>query len=346
MVAGTIDVGRGPGALSALALILTVCVPATARGTPGETRSSAVVLVYHRFGENDHPSTNTPLEQLEAQIAILRAGGYAVLPLREVVAALRAGGTLPDRAVAITIDDAYASAYAEAWPRLRGAGLPFTVFVSTDGVDAGQPDLMSWDQLRELERAGIGIGHHGAGHAHPLELAPREWRADLERASARFRSELAGAPSLLAYPYGEWSAALRDVVRELGFRAAFGQHSGVVSSGDDPLALPRFALNTRYGTPERFRRVVASLPLPIRDLEPSDPLVGGSPPPIRFRVGPGTRSPNCFLEGQPVRVERDDDHIRIPVPTSTEPRNLRINCTLRVETGRWRWLGLVFFQRP
>jgi peptidoglycan/xylan/chitin deacetylase (PgdA/CDA1 family) len=340
-----IGVSRHRRALLLVALILAAWAPAPGRTAPGEA-PSAVVLVYHRFGEGDHPSTNTPLEQLEAQIALLGSGGYAVLPLREVVAALRDGGVLPDRAVAITVDDAYASVFADAWPRLREAGLPFTVFVSTDGVDAGQPDLMSWDQLRELQRAGVGIGHHGAAHAHPLELTPDGWRADLLRASVRFRDELAESPSLLAYPYGEWSAAHREVVRELGFRAAFGQHSGVAWSGDDPLALPRFPLNTRYGGAERFRQVVASLPLPIRDLEPNDPLLGVSPAQIGFRVGRGERSPDCFLGGRPVRVERDGDHIRIPVPSASGPRNLRINCTLRAQAGRWRWLGLVFFQRP
>lgn len=330
-------VGGGLGALLLAPLLQT---------GPGASPPSAVVLAYHRFGESEHPSTSTPLEQLEAHVELLRAGGYAVVPLEQVAAALRGDGALPPRAVALTMDDAYASIFREAWPRLHRAGLPFTVFVSTDGLDAAQPDLMSWEQLRELAGSGVGIGHHGAAHAHPLELSPGVWRADLARASERFRAELGEVPSLLAYPYGEWSAAHREVVRELGFRAAFGQHSGVAWAGADLLALPRFALNTRYGELERVRSVVASLPLRVSDIEPRDPLLGAHPLRIRFRLAPGESTPSCFLAGDPVRAERDGDHIRISVPDHPRSRNIRLNCTLRESSGRWRWLGLAFFRRP
>ena len=106
-------------------------------GSPGlvQAADSAVILMYHRFGETSFPSTNIRLEQFETHIQELTSGPYTVLPVPEIVAAIREGRPLPDRTIGITIDDGYLSVYAEAFPRLREAGLPFTVFVSTDPVD-------------------------------------------------------------------------------------------------------------------------------------------------------------------------------------------------------------------
>ncbi|MDH5410757.1 MAG: polysaccharide deacetylase family protein, partial [Alphaproteobacteria bacterium] len=115
--------------LIAAAIQLTPAVAAAA--------DSAVFLMYHRFGEDIYPATNVRIEQFEAHITELTKGPYTVLPASEIVAALQSGKELPDRTVGITIDDAYLSVYTEAWPRLKAAGLPFTLFVATDAVDKG-----------------------------------------------------------------------------------------------------------------------------------------------------------------------------------------------------------------
>ena len=111
-------------AAGALAALISALTPLLAPAAAGENPGSAVAIMYHRFGEDARPSTNIKLDQFHAHIAELTSGKYPVMPLGDIVAALRAGKPLPDRAVAITIDDAYRSVYTEAWPRLRKAG-PF-----------------------------------------------------------------------------------------------------------------------------------------------------------------------------------------------------------------------------
>ena len=121
---------------------------------PLSAADSAVVLMYHRYGEDKYPSTNIRVEQFEVQLEHLLEGGYAVVPLTEVVNALTVGGNLPSRAVVITIDDAYRSVYDVAFPRFKAAGFPFTVFIATDPVDEGLPAYMTWDQMREMAASG------------------------------------------------------------------------------------------------------------------------------------------------------------------------------------------------
>lgn len=310
--------------------------------------ASAVVLMYHRFGEEDMPSTSIRIDQFEAHLAELKSGGYQVLPLPRIVAALRDRKPLPDRTVAITIDDAYRSVYLEAWPRLRAAGLPFTLFVSTDVIQRGG-DYMSWDEIRELARGGVEIGNQTASHSHLPALPLDKARDDIRAANARIEAEIGQKPTLLAYPYGEYSAAIRDMVAGEGFHAAFGQHSGVAHSQMDRYQLPRFPLNENYGGLDRFRLVANALPLPVTELTPNDPvLTGRNPPAIGFTVMPGigdTAQLDCFASRQGrTHIERlPAGRIEIRLTEPLPAGRARLNCTMPGPDSRWRWFGLQFY---
>ncbi|MCH7929420.1 MAG: polysaccharide deacetylase family protein [Proteobacteria bacterium] len=336
-----------PGWLPRLAPCLAAAFAGLMTAAPAAAGAAAVIVMYHRFGEDNIPATNIRIDQFEAHLDELATGGYTVLPVPDIITALRAGEALPNKTVGITIDDAYASVYAEAWPRLRAAGLPFTLFVSTDPVDRGGRGYMTWDQVREMAAAGVTIGHHGAAHAHMAYADAGTNAADIAAASRRFEDELGSIPGLFAYPFGEYSRALRDVVAAAGFTAAFGQHSGVAHDAEDRFALPRFALNERWGAFDRFKMVVNTLPLPVTDITPSDPLLGPNPPPFGFTASEELDNLdrlNCFASGQPASVierlgaRRFEVRIDAPFP----PGRARINCTLPAPEGRYRWFGIQF----
>jgi len=338
---------RRPGRVCLAASLALASLGAAGPATAQEIPSAAIVM-YHQFGEPERPSTNILIEQFEAQIEELTAGGYTVLPLPEIVGAFRAGTPLPERTVGITIDDAYLSVYLEAWPRLRAADLPFTLFVATGPVDEGYADFMSWDQIRELAAAGVTIGHHTVSHRHmagaDLALARREIAA----ANERFEAELGFRPTLFAYPYGEYGLALRDLVAESGYQAAFGQQSGAAHAGGDIFALPRFPLNERFGDMERFRLIVNVLALPADSITPRDPLLHENPPAFGFTVDPevgGLDALACYEStGTRPSVERLGEsrfEVRFAGPF---PRGRgRVNCTAPGPDGRWRWFGMQFY---
>ena len=312
-----------------------------------EAADWANVVMYHRFGEPDHRSTNIRLEQFDAHLEELTSGGYAVLPLEEIVAAIRNGTELPDRAVAITIDDAYLSVYAEAWPRLRAAGLPFTIFVSTDAIDQRFPDFMNWDQLREMRDAGVTFGAHTAAHLHMPVHSRSKIEADLARARAQLKAELGLDPSLFAYPFGEASAAVQEVVAAAGYETAFGQHSGVLNDTADPLFLPRFPLSETFGDMERFRLVANALPIRITELTPANPLLTANPPLFGFTVVHELAHQdqlNCFATGQGrVHLEWIGPRVEVRLPEAFGPGRARINCTSPAGAGRWHWLGMQYY---
>jgi len=343
---------RFAGALRTALRAATVAVTvasATAPAPAAEPGASAVVMMYHRFGEKTLPSTNISIAKFEAHIAELQSGGYKVLGLSEIVDAVRTGKTLPDRAVGISIDDGYLSIYAEAWPRLKKAGFPFTVFVATDPIDQKLGNYMSWDQIKEMAAAGVTIGGHTVSHLHmPAHDAARNVD-EIRRSNKRLAEMLGKAPEIFAYPYGESSLAVQKLMRESGYVAAFGQHSGVIGGDGNLFDLPRFAMNETYGELSRFKLAANALPLPVTDVTPADPLVGAvNPPAMGFTVADGIKGLDrlsCFVshEGR-ARLERlGERRFEARVTTAFPRGRTRLNCTMPAGDGRWRWFGRQFY---
>ena len=269
---------------------------------------SAVILMYHRFGEGAHPSTNIRLDQFEAHLNELRSGDYNVLPVPDILAAIRNEQPLPERTVGITIDDAYLSVYTEAWPRLREAGFPFTLFVATEAIDRQFADYMSWDQIRDLRDNGVTIGSQTASHLHMAANRDARNEEDLRISNQRFESELGTRPNLFAYPFGEASVRVQNLVRAAGFTDAFGQHSGALNKSSDRFYMPRFALNENFGDLDRFKLVANALPVPHTDLSPRNPTLEQNPPLFGFTLtgdADRLRGLTCYAGDQgKLRMER------------------------------------------
>lgn len=333
------------GAISALLLLVFGSLATLAAD------KSAVVLLYHRFGENSLPSTNIRLDQFDAQIELLTSGDYNVMSLSDVVKHLKGKTPLPERSIAITVDDAYKSVFTEAWPRLKAAGLPMTLFVATDPVDEGNPNYMSWDDIRTLRDEGVEIAHHTASHLHMIHEGVEASLGDIARASARFEAELGFVPDMFAYPYGEYSPELRENIEALGFTAGFAQYSGPAAHWNDPFILPRFPVNERFGDMNRFKLISSTMALPVEDVTPASPLLTDAvnPPVFGFTIDSsvnGLSAMACY----PSHISETADLVTIGrtriearfTPPFPAGRN-RINCTLPAGGGRWFWLGKFFY---
>lgn len=339
----------------ALALLAATSGLLSPRGGLAQTGAgqSAVVLNYQRFADDRYPENSVSASQFGKHVETLASDRYNVIKVDEIVAALFSGETLPNRSVAITIDDAYRSAYDVAWPQLKKTGLPVTLFVSTDAIDDGGPGFMTWDQIREMRDAGVTIGAHGAAHGHMPEMTPEEIRADIKHSIQRIVEELGAPPVLFSYPHGEITAAARDVIAEIGFEAAFGQHSGTVNEILDRYMLPRFSINAKYGTESEFSKRIDTLGLPLRDVTPADPYIeGAGPPVIGFTVDNAlgrTNNLHCFhsstgedfveislseLEGR-----RYELHFKEALPAGP----WRVNCTIPTGGKRIRWWGMQYY---
>lgn len=230
----------------------------------------AVVLVYHHVSEFTPALTSVTPAAFDSHLDYLQDNGFTVWPLARIIAALGKGETLPENTVAITFDDAYQSIYTEAFPRLRKRNWPFTLFVSSEAIDRGYDNYLSWAQLREMADSGVELGNHSHSHAHLVrrlqDESEAQWQQrvvdDIDTAARRLQQETGSRSQLFAYPYGEYSPELKTIVENLGYQG-IAQQSGAVGAVSDFLAVPRFPMAQGYADLKRFATSVNSRPLPV-----------------------------------------------------------------------------------
>lgn len=344
---------------SALSVLLALAVYWSGLAGASETNASSDlrVLMYHRVGEDAYPTTSVTVEQFEAHLRLLRDRKVPVVALSDAIAARAQGRPLPAGALAITFDDGYRSVWEEAAPRLADMGFPFTVFVATQAHNDGYSEMMSWDQLRRLPEFGGTIGAHGHTHASYAALGAALGadgvQTDLAAMEDSFTAALGHQPSLFAFPYGEASNAAQRAVRDAGYTAAFGQHSGVVGdAGASDFYLPRFALNEHHGEMDRFSLILKTRALPATFTAPDDPAPGPDwAGPVRLTPAAGTRLPTdltCYAgnTGAVLAPTMDGLTLTLAIPPALRTGRLRINCTAPDGAGRWFWAGTILTFTP
>ncbi len=314
-----------------------------------------VCFVYHRFGDDRYPSTNITIDDFRRQLEFFRTEGITVITLSEALARLRAGGVVGPTVV-ITVDDGYDSFLTGALPLLVEYGVPATLFVNSGSI--GGHEMLSWQDLRDLQGQGIEIGNHSGSHAFFVDL-PNDsrhevFREDVESAQRRFLAQLGQEPGLFSYPFGEYDAGMKAVVEELGFAAAVTQTSGVVSGSSDLYLLPRFPMGGPYAKGKGFEAKAHMLSLPVVSVDPLSPVVEDSQAPslaVRVRsAGLRLADAQCFVAGQPSCSLSVDASADPAVITMWGIDSLRARRTLYTVTipadrgGAWHWFSQVWIR--
>ena len=199
--------------------------PVAALRTSGDS-SFVPILVYH--GVFPHHPGQTPEqvaydvapEAFEAHMAYLRDHNFHVASLAEYVAALESGNALPDRSVVITFDDGRENQYVHAFPILKQFGYTATFFVYPNPVGR-RAEFMTWDQIREMQVAGMTIGSHSYTHPYLTRIAdPRQLKREIEGSRVKLEKELGIHVEFFAYPFGARNADAEAAVRNAGYKAA------------------------------------------------------------------------------------------------------------------------------
>ncbi len=329
---------------------------------PAMPASHCVILQYHHISDNTPTSTSVSPERFGQHLDYLATHNFSVLPLRRVVDAIRNNEALPDRCVSLTVDDAYASVYQNASPRLKKLGWPLTVFVNSEAVDQGLPAYMTWNQMRELASQGVMFENHGHRHMHMIRRrageSDHDWEQrvvqDILQAQHRITDEIGTRPELFAYPYGEYNPAMLAIIIRMGL-IGFGQQSGPIWPDAEIAALPRFPMAGKYASLQGFITKVNSLPLAVSKAEPSDPVLplGQSRPKLTITLKPGSYSKaaiQCYIAGSndvTMSWARDGTDVFAVSPNfDLPPGRHRTNCTMpSAEKGRFHWYSHNWFIR-
>ncbi|MDR3177700.1 MAG: polysaccharide deacetylase family protein [Campylobacteraceae bacterium] len=203
--------------------------------------ADAHIFVYHRFDDNRYPSTNTANSELKEQFTYLKENNYTVVPLKAIADKLNANESIPDKWIALTIDDGYKS-ILNALDIFKEFEYPFSVFVYAQAAEQKYPDFMTWEELKSLEEFNASLEFHSYAHPHSTKISEESLEKDFQKGLELFKEKIGHAPDFYSYPYGEFDESVKDTAKKFGFSAIFNQNNGAVEGGSDVYDLNRLAV--------------------------------------------------------------------------------------------------------
>lgn len=183
------------------------------------------ILTYHSIDDSGSP-ISVSRAAFERHVAWMESDAVRVVPLSEIHRVPEGEDT-----VAVTFDDGFSNFADLAWPMLRDAGIPATVFVVTEQVakdnrwggrqEPGIPDLplMDWDTIGRVGDEGAEIGAHSATHASLPTCDDVRLVSEVEGCQDALERRLGQRPTSYCYPYGDVDDRVAGAVRERFERA-------------------------------------------------------------------------------------------------------------------------------
>ena len=312
--------------------------------------NGAVVFLYHHFDQPHRVNSNIDSTLFSKQLKYLRDNSYNILPLAEIMRTLKDKKQLPEKTVAITIDNIHRNIYDKILPILIKYDIPFSLFVTTGIV--GAKDYMDWIMLKDLvARApkGTSIESQSLSYNHLLLLNTTKINDEMRISYNIINKNIGVAPKFYAFPYGEASLQIMDLAKDNKYLAAFGQHSGVVSSFTTRYYLPRFSINNTYGQLDKFILRAQAKPLIVTDLIPNNPYL--LPKDIEkkslgFNVvnkNINVDKINCYQSSLGKITQKyviGDSRLELRLSNPFTQGKNRINCTYYDKN--WYWFGMMY----
>lgn len=231
-------------------------LPAGSAGASNAPR--ILVLLYHDVLPEAIYHYATSVKTFRAHMDMLVREKYTCVSLDQIADWMEGKGGMPDRAVCITFDGQYQGQYTYAFPILRERKLFATSYITTDWI--GTPNHSDWDQLREMEAAGVmDVQNHTINHPFLTRCDRSEVIRQLAICNEAIERHMNGKLARHhTYPSGANNEQVRQIVREQGFRTATTVRSGPVTRKDDLMGVPRYMLCV-HKTLEDFRGCLSNV---------------------------------------------------------------------------------------
>lgn len=224
-------------------------------------RNRVTILCYHSVTEQPYDISDDPYKQhlhcdlFAAHLDHLQRR-YRVISLRDYIAARDGKALLPRHSVILTFDDGFRNLLTVAAPLLSERSLPATTFIIT-GPTSAREDLnptrtwtqsdddtnLSWIEVQELAREhGIEIGSHTCSHPCLTTVSYEEAKRELRDSYTEIITRLECEVPPFAYPYGEASESLKDLVSSVGYACALTGELGANELDSNPYHLKRIVI--------------------------------------------------------------------------------------------------------
>jgi len=256
--------------------------------------ANAHIFVYHRFADDRYQSANTTIKELTKQFEYFKQNDYEVVPLSKILDKLENKEKIPNKWIALTIDDAYKSFYDNGLEVFKQYNYPFSLYVYVAATDKKYGDFMTWEEIKEASKYGE-IGLHSYSHSKLQTLSNEELLEDTQKAYDIFVQKTGIKPETYAYPYGEYNQSVKDTLQnQFPFRSLLNQSTGSVNSQTDIYDIPRIALvgEVNINHKLRYKTFEAELLEPMAF--PKDGILKN----IKAKVDPKYKSLKLYITGE------------------------------------------------
>lgn len=256
--------------------------------------ANAHIFVYHRFADDRYQSANTTIKELTKQFEYFKQNNYEVVSLSKILDKLENKETIPDKWVALTIDDAYKSFYDNGLEIFKQYNYPFSLFVYVEATEKKYGDFMTWEEINEASKYGE-IGLHSYSHDRLQNFSKQELIADTQQAYDIFVKNTNIKPLTYAYPYGEYNEDVKETLKNnFPFRSILNQNTGSINSKTDIYDIPRIALVGEVNINHKLRYKTFDAKWLEPKIFPKDGILRN----IKVSVDPKYKSLKLYITGE------------------------------------------------
>jgi peptidoglycan/xylan/chitin deacetylase (PgdA/CDA1 family) len=238
-------------------------VPRAAVGGPQALAApvpGAVILMYHKTGAfldaNGtlwYPSNYWVSGlQLESDLFYLRANGYPLISLDDVLRYLGGELALSTIGAAVSVDDGFQNNFRCALPILMGQGASAGFSIITDRISETEDQRQTeewdytypgayliWPEVESLLGSGMTIMSHSRTHPLLTRLHGPKLTDEVSGSRDILQTRLGEPISFFAYPRGDYNQSVIDAVMAAGYAAAVSSDDGINRPGQNLFALCR-----------------------------------------------------------------------------------------------------------
>ena len=212
--------------------------------------SSKCALMLHSIASPQKPEESTYYiapKRFHRYMRWFRRAGYQTASLEQWMR-----DAVPDKHVLLTFDDGYDDLYEHLMPLVIEHGYKPLIFLVADRI--GQSNLwdqasglrarglLTLDQIREMQRYGVGFGSHTMTHPWLPDVPDAQLQREVRDSKSRLEDLLGNEVASIAYPYGGVDMRVRSAVHAAGYKAGFTIKSGL-NWWNDPLCQRRADVN-------------------------------------------------------------------------------------------------------
>lgn len=212
---------------------------------PQKSLEPLPIVMYHQISKRASKAGKycVTIAELENDLKHIKECGYTAINMTQLINAVYNGTQLPEKPIIITFDDGYETANEYLLPLLEKYDMKAVVSIIGSVTDlyeeANDHNLsysyLNWTQVKQLAAGDrIEIQNHSYDLHRNTETRRGAKKTSGESTEAyagilvadigkmqELVSEKAGTvPNTFAYPFGQYSRESKDVLKQLGFKAA------------------------------------------------------------------------------------------------------------------------------